>query len=162
MTKLPKPPAEPERIASLDGLAPRFRAAVERMLAEMRAAGFKPVVYESLRTNERQAWLHGFGRTWDDGRGKVTQVATAEYGWHLYGLAVDIVCAKTGWDDPKFFRALGAAAKDEGLEWGGSWPMRDMPHVQFGHPMRRSPSARAVELRRAGGNEAVWKAVGAA
>jgi hypothetical protein len=159
---LPKPPREISADRDLAKLAPRFRAAVERVLAEMRRAGFQPAVVEALRTPERQEYLFGFGRSYDDGRGVVTQASTADWSWHGYGLAVDIVCAKRAWDaPPEFWRALGAAARDEGLVWGGDWKMRDLPHVQWGAPMRQAPSARAPKLRDEGGLEAVWRAVGA-
>lgn len=160
---LPKPPAEVQRQRSLDTLAPRFRAAVERLLVEMRKAGFKPVVFEALRTDARQEFLYGFGRRYDDGRGRVTNAPNTDTTWHGYGLAVDIVDATCGHAAPAaFWNALGVAARDEGLVWGGDWKMRDLPHVQWGAPMRESPSARAVELREQGGLPAVWKVVGAA
>lgn len=163
VTKLPAPPKEVQRLRSMDHLAPRFRAALERMLDEMRRAGFRPVVFETLRTKERQEYLHGFGRQYDDGRGVVTQADSVDWTWHGYGLAVDIVCADRGYDAPmSFWRALGAAAKDEGLVWGGAWHQVDLPHVQWGKPMRDRPTARAVALRAAGGNPMVWKEVGAA
>ena len=150
-------PPEPKPITSLDGLAPKFRAAVERVLA----ANDQRVISESLRTIERQAWLYGFGREWDDGRGIVTH-ASGTTGWHPYGLAVDIIHRKKGWDAPMdFWEALGADAEREGLVWGGRWKMRDLPHVQFGAPMRTTPSAQAAHLAADGGLVALWRAVGA-
>ena len=162
---LPKPP-EPhaERVNSLDGLAPRFRDAVSRVLDQMRKAGFDPLVYETTRTDARQRYLYGFGRSYDDGRGIVTRSIGIDHTWHGFGLAVDIISASRQWAAPKaFWDALRAAAEEEGLAWGGDWPtMRDLPHVQWGKPMRRSPTWRAMQLKKQGGNEAVWQEVGAA
>lgn len=159
---LPKPPTEVPRQSSLEHLAPQFRVAVVFILEEVRAAGWKVRVFESLRTNERQQYLYGFGREYDDGRGPVTKAPTADRGWHFFGLAVDIVeDDETPWKAPQaFWQALGAAAERHGCTWGGRWKALDLPHIQWGK-CRPSPSARARELHRTGGLEAVWRAVGA-
>ena len=170
--RLPRPPAEVPVQNSLDGLAPKFRLAVLDVLAYMRTLGHEPIVFETLRTEERQAFLHGFGREYDDGRGVVTHSDTAADTWHGYGLAVDIICARTRWGaSSAFWQALGAACLNFGLVWGADWNTNgrtdderfvDRPHVQWGNGMRRSPSSRAVTLQATGGNAAVWAAVGAA
>lgn len=176
MSPLPRPPREvpPER--SLDGLAPKFRLALARTLHAMHLDGFDPVVFETLRTDERQSFLFGFGRAYDDGRGVVTHSRTADRTWHKYGLAADVISHRYRWDaSAAFWQALGDHARAEGLRWGFDWDMdgvpttadpderfADRPHVQWGKPMLRSPSPRAAELFRAGGVEAVWQEVGAA
>jgi hypothetical protein len=164
--KLPSPPPEIPRVSALSGCAPLFRAAIMRVLAAVRAAGFDPVVYESLRSGERQRYLYGFGRQYDepgDPRGRVTNSSDFDETWHGFGLAVDIISESLKWSAGEpFWRALGAAARDEGLVWGGDWPtFKDRPHVQWGAPMRQSPSPRAARLFDRGGFEAVWKEVGA-
>lgn len=155
------PPEVPVQ-SSLDGLAPKVRAAVERIVARMKAEGHNPRVFETLRTKERQAFLHGFGRLYDDGRGTVTKVADAASGWHFYGLAVDIVENDgTPWTAPQaFWQSLGRNAEADGMTWGGRWKFTDLPHIQFGG-CRVSPSAEAKALHAQGGNPAVWAAVGA-
>lgn len=162
--KLPPPPRAVPVCRDLAVLAPRFRVAVVRMLERMTARGLDPVVSETLRTSERQRFLYGFGRDYDDGRGVVTHSRDADETWHHYGLAVDIISARLAWDAPKsFWDALGAAARAEGLAWGGDWvSFRDLPHVQWGSPMRQSPSPRAPRLVAEGGLPAVWREVGAA
>lgn len=160
---LPKPPAEIKVIRSLDVLAPKFRAALERLIDAMHAKGLDATIAESLRTNERQAFLYGFGREYDDGRGVVTNSETGYTSWHFYGLAVDIISSSQEWSAPeRFWQTLGLYAHREGLTWGGSWEkFPDKPHVQWGPPMRQSPSLRAKELYLNGGIEAVWREVGA-
>lgn len=159
---LPKPPAEVPVCRELSACAPKFRLAVDRTLYAMRAEGFDPVVAETLRTRERQAFLYGFGRTYDDGRGIVTKAATAALSWHGYGLAADIISRASGWNArPAFWEALGLHALAHGLTWGGTWKARDLPHVQWGK-CRQSPSARATSLFAAGAIEAVWREVDAA
>ena len=171
-TRLPKPPAEVPVQRSLDGLAPKFRAAIERVLEQMRDNGHDPFVFETLRTEARQSFIFGFGREYDDGRGIVTHSESAIDTWHGYGLAVDIICRRTLWGASRqFWLSLGAACASEGLVWGADWNGNgrtdderfvDRPHVQWGNGMRRSPSSRAVALQQQGGNAAVWAAVGAA
>jgi hypothetical protein len=159
MPKLPLPPLVVPVDQSLDGLAPKFRACVENILKAMPDA----MVYETLRTDARQSYLYGFGRDWDDGRGVVTHSETAQDTWHHYGLACDIIHKTRGWGAPTaWWDQLGAEAKKLGLVWGGNWTFHDDPHVQWGAPMRRSPSPSAAKLQAEGGNAAVWKVVGAA
>ena len=145
-------------IKSLDVLAPAFRAKVERVLESVPYAN----VAETLRTDARQRYLYGFGRDYDDGRGIVTHSETALDTWHHYGLAVDIIHKTKGWDAPmQWWQQLGTIAKANGLVWGGDWTFRDYPHIQWGPPMRRSPSPSAAKLLADGGVDAVWRAVGA-
>jgi len=167
---LPKPPREVPVQSSMDGLAPFFREAVERVVADLKAWDYTPQVFETLRTTERQQFLYGFGRTYDDGRGIVTHSQTADDTWHGYGLAVDIICARMKWNAPlNFWHVLGTSARRHGLVWGGDWntdwsisdeKFMDRPHIQWG-AMRRSPSAKAAEIRDKGGLVAVWSTVAA-
>lgn len=169
---LPAAPAEVPVIASMDALAPRFRAVVEQVLADLRAWGYTPRVFETLRTEGRQQFLYGFGRRYDDGRGIVTQSATSADTWHGYGLAVDIICATRRWDAPRdFWEVLGCSARRHGLVWGGDWNgdwntaderFSDRPHIQWGSGMRRSPSTNAVEIVTRGGLPGLWQTVNAA
>lgn len=153
-------PPEPKPIADLQCLAPKFRRALDRALEQLRGMGYEPRVVETLRTAERQQWLHGFGRLYDDGRGVVTHSFDGDESWHFYGLAADVVCARKLWAAPRaFWDAAGRAYARQALEWGGDWTFRDFPHVQWGRPMRRSPSPRASRLWSESGPEALWKVV---
>ena len=158
---LPKPPAEVPVIRTLDVLAPKFRVALEAMLADL-AGGPEERLFETLRTEERQAFLYGFGRDYDDGRGIVTKAPTALNSWHGFAMAVDVVEKDaTPWDAPPgFWEGIGAAAKRQGLVWGGSWEHPDRPHVQWGRcPV--SPTRADIALMRTKGIEAVWEKYGA-
>lgn len=159
---MPSLPPEVPRQYELDQCAPLFREAVNRTLADMRTYGWRARVYETLRSDQRQQYLHGFGRRYDDGRGVVTNAKTAVGSWHHYGLAADIVQDDDSpWNAPKgFWRDLGLCAERNGLKWGGRWKNVDLPHVQWGR-CKKSPSEEAVKLLRQGGYPAVWAAVGA-
>jgi peptidoglycan L-alanyl-D-glutamate endopeptidase CwlK len=146
---------------SLDVLAPAFRAAVLRMLARLEG-GRTEWPFETLRTADRQGYLYGFGRDYDDGRGIVTRAELADTSWHGFGLAVDVVEKDaTPWDaPPDFWASLGAAARAEGLVWGGDWKHPDRPHVQWGK-CPASPPFKARALLQTDGMEAVWRLYGA-
>lgn len=143
-------------------LAPAVQRALARVLARMAEEGHKAIQFDTLRTAERQAFLFGFGRDYDDGRGVVTKVEDHLASWHGYGLAVDVVeDDKDPWvASQAFWNDLGRIAREEGFDWGGDWPMKDLPHLQWGK-CRRSPSAKARALLKQGGAAAVWKEVGA-
>jgi len=90
VSKLPLPPAEVPVQSDIALLAPFFREAVKRVVEDMKAWGYTPQVFETMRTADRQAFLHGFGRTYDDGRGVVTYSQSADDTWHGYGPGVAI------------------------------------------------------------------------
>lgn len=170
-TVLPRPPVEVPACTSLTALAPRFCGAVLVTLHRMRLLGHDPVVAETLRTDARQRYLFGFGREYDDGRGVVTHSQNADETWHAFGLAVDVISQSKGWNAPEqFWRDLESSAEAEGLVSGRDWDgddatknrFIDSPHIQWGKPMRRSPSPRAARLFALGGYQAVWREVGAA
>lgn len=155
-------PPEPPIIKSLDGLAPGFRRKLAVVLARMEHDGYSPAVNETLRTNERQRWLYGMGRDYDDGRGIVTNAPDATSSWHNFGLAADICDGAHDWDSTPddFWDALGQHARAEGLTWGGLWHHPDRPHVQWSCPgMYVTPSPHAADLQDRGGNALVWHAL---
>jgi hypothetical protein len=158
---LPPPPKEVPRVWSLDGLAPAMRRAIEGVLADVE----KERVFETLRTNERQEWLYGFGREYDDGRavkGPVTNARTAMDGWHVFGLAVDIVeDDATPWvASTAFWQSLGLAYERHGCVWGGRWHRVDLPHGQWGGCTVK-PDSYIRQAYQSEGVEAVWGEVSA-
>ena len=170
MNALPKPPKEVPVQRDTMPLAPKFRVAVEVLLHRMEQLGYDPYVFEAMRTQERQRFLYGFGREYDDGRGKVTHSQDADETWHGFGLAVDIISKSKRWGaEPEFWVTLECEAEELGLRSGRDWDIDnstrerfvDSPHIQWGPPMRRSPSVRAARLRDQGGLHKVWEEVGA-
>lgn len=151
-------PPEPPRITSLDGLAPKFRVAVEAVLADVPDG----IVYESGRVGERQNWLAGFGVRYDDGRGQVTHALSPLASWHGHFLAVDIIHRTLGWNAPgAFWDVLNDACANHALEWGGHWHLADKPHCQWG-AMPTSPQHDHIDTFLRAGVSAVWVMVGAA
>jgi len=144
------------------GSAPKLVEAVNAMLADL-AGGLPETPFEWLRTPERQTFLYGFSRIYDDGRGNVTNAATHLESWHGFGLACDIVEKDaTPWNAPvSFWNDIGDAAEAHGLTWGGRWRRPDLPHVQWGRcPLKPSDADRI--LYGVQGIHAVWDKYGAA
>lgn len=150
------PPEVPAQRTSA-GCAPKFVAAVNAMLAEL-AGGLPETPFEWLRTAERQAFLYGFSREYDDGRGRVTKAATHLNSFHGFGLAVDIVEKDaTPWNAPvAFWNEIGRAAVANGLKWGGRWREPDLPHIYWGQ-CPPTPTTDDQLLIQTQGIEAVWQ-----
>lgn len=161
--RLSRPPAEVPANRDLGALAPAFRDSLGRVLERLARQGYPARVAETARDDERQLYLYGFGRQYDDGRGVVTAAREARTSWHGYGLAADVIHATLAWDAPAaFWAALARAARAEGLATGADWSTPDRPHVQWaanGTPA--SPDAQAWSLYDAGGVASVWRAYGA-
>ena len=137
-------------------LAPAFRDAVERAIAECRARDLDAYVYEAYRSQELQALYYARGRTVVPPTKPVTYAATNLDSWHGYGLAVDVISRSQGWNRPEtWFAEVAAAFAKFGCRWGGEWKQKDLPHFQWGR-CKPSPSDAAHELVTAGGVQAVW------
>lgn len=159
---LPRPATDVPMDRDLKKLAPGFRVRVEQIVASLIAQGFDPIVVEAFRTDARQRHLYGFGRTYDDGRGIVTNAKDASQSMHGYGLAVDIVSKSKTWSaGPKFWEALAATAEKHGCVAGLRWKMKDSPHIQMGGRTPQSPSLSMKGLRLAS-LPLVWKTLGVA
>lgn len=155
-------PPEPPRITALAPLPDVFEGRVRALLGDMESHRAPSFIREAERTPERQAWLYGFGRDYDDGRGIVTNAKSPLWSWHFYLLAVDIVSSDKEDNAPSsYYRLLRDMCRAHGLGSGMDWPdFTDPPHVQMGG-MKRGPSDAARWLYATGGRSAVWRAVGA-
>ena len=116
-----------KKLASLE---PAFRAKIEKVIAKLKADGFQPTIVFGWRSVAVQKKLKA------EGKSKVS------FSFHNAqkpdgtpnALAVDICDTRWAWNEPdchKFFKALGAAGKAEGLVWGGDWvSFKDWAHLQ--------------------------------
>lgn len=134
-TKYPTSDPSKPLTVDFDDFDPTFRAKLEAAIAAMEVQGFDPRVFEAARTQRRQAYLYGQGRTDFAGYGrtgsKVTWTLDSSYHGKYPARAADVISKAKGWSDSAFFEAWGAAVKAQGLTWGGDWKSRDMPHVQL-------------------------------
>ena len=99
---------EPKRVSDINSLVPYIKTRVESILKELKELGFDPIIYEARRSDSRQKWLYGIGRTHSKKRKPVTWTLNSK---HIVGKAVDIISKSKGWDYPKFFKALRIIAR---------------------------------------------------
>ena len=161
---------------NLADLAPVVRVRVELVFAGMAAAGLAAIQFDTLRSDDRQAFLFGKGRTeaevtavgldpswaWPDSPdGRVTKAAHGNTSWHRYGVACDIVeNDKSPWSAAQtFWNTLGTLARANYLTWGGDWRMLDLPHTQA-RELPTSPRLADRELLASAGVAAVWAKYG--
>lgn len=115
----------------LDSLNGAFRVKVEAVLAALKAQKFQPTIHYGWRSVAVQQELFRQGRT------------KVKFSFHnaqiLDGTpnayAADIIDKRYAWSEAArtngFWKALGAAAEEQGLVWGGSWAsFPDLAHIQ--------------------------------
>lgn len=123
-----------QKLSDPSFLQPAFRLKVEKLLVLMKGQGFRPLLWETIRSLERSRMLQARG----------VSKARGGYSMHCYGVAADIICLDHMWQcrrhHCKFFETLGKNAEDLGLVWGGNWDRdqrageegeNDLPHVQL-------------------------------
>lgn len=173
--KLPLPTINVKEINEIKLLAPKMQRAVDDLLA-LRAARFVDGraendedsvtrLFETFRTNQRQKFIYGFGREYDDGRGIVTKAYDAAWSWHGVGLAVDCIHPKLEWNAPeKWWIQLAADYTYVGLRPGRLFKsIPDSPHAQWYANGRcpLGPTAQDRADQRAKRIEDVWQRYGA-
>ena len=112
-------------------LHPKVKVMAEKFLSECKAAGLNVTIYSTYRDHESQNELYAQGRTKP---GKVVTKAKGGDSFHNWKVAFDaapIVNGSIPWNDAKLFEKMGAIGESVGLEWGGRWKFKDMPHFQF-------------------------------
>ena len=95
-------------------------------------AGIKVMIFSTLRDAEYQNALYAKGRT---APGSIVTKAKGGQSIHQFACAFDFVPldakGKADWGNTKAYEACGKIAQQVGLEWGGTWKFKDMPHCQF-------------------------------
>ncbi len=123
------------RLSDIGLLVPAFRERLEEALKVTRGQGYKPLLWETLRSPGRAKELAAKG---------VGIVASM----HTLGLAADVICLDHRWGCHEhhcsFFEAFGVNAEKLGLTWGGRWKRVDKPHVQL-PPIRLQDKVRACD-----------------
>lgn len=119
-------------------LHPGFGELILTLLLKVKEAGYNVKVVEGVRSMAKQASLYAKGRT---APGKIVTKAKAGDSHHNYNLAVDLCLNSPVLEGGKLthypdkhpvWNAIGKAAKELGLEWGGDWKqIVDRPHVQL-------------------------------
>lgn len=113
------------RLSDAGLLVPAFWERLGPVLKSLRGQGYAPVLFETMRSQERALELVAKGRS--KARGGLSM--------HCFGVAADVICGDHRWDCRRhhcaFFDTYGVAVEDAGLCWGGRWPsLIDLPHCQ--------------------------------
>lgn len=111
-------------------LTPLVQRKADAIVAEMQRLGHPVRIVEGFRTFERQDKLYAQGRTTE---GAIVTHARAGESYHNYGVAVDFVFRREGYNaSSTLWQLLGAVGKRQGFEWGGDWQgFVDRPHFQL-------------------------------
>jgi len=115
---------------SLDDQARAYRcsrrtAEIEAKITEYNTAGYY-VLANALRRVGPQPGVNGL---------HITHAGPGE-SFHQYGEAFDavpVINGKAVWDNPTIYGIYGEICRDVGLEWGGDWQFKDLPHAQIKH-----------------------------
>jgi hypothetical protein len=116
---------EPKRNNDINTLVLYIIPRVNAIMRAMQSRGFDPVIFEAKRTDERQKWLYGIGRTHHKTQRPVTWTMQSK---HLVGKAVDIISKTRLWDWEAFYDALEEEAKKHGMH---TIP-NERCHIQYG------------------------------
>lgn len=132
---------------SLKELHPVVRMMAEDFVVACHEAGIEVIITSTYRDHASQEALYAQGRTTP---GKVVTKARGGDSFHNWRVAFDFLVLRHGkpvWgtsgngvddnpaddekDDLELWQRAGAIAEAQGLEWGGRWKFRDLPHCQF-------------------------------
>lgn len=122
--RLKKKPTRPTE------LTPLVARKAEAIISAMAKMGHAVRLVEGYRSFERQTELYDQGRTTS---GAIVTNAKAGESFHNYGVAVDFVFRKEGYNATiELWELLGVVGKSQGFEWGGDWKgFTDRPHFQL-------------------------------
>jgi peptidoglycan L-alanyl-D-glutamate endopeptidase CwlK len=113
------------------------RSACKAFLSACESAGLDVFITETYRSQARQDELYAQGRT---APGQiVTWTRTSN---HTGRQAWDISFRSTGYSDRSKFERAGKIGQALGIEWGGSWKKKDLPHYQYTKEVFTMPTAR--------------------
>lgn len=133
---MPTPLSELTKRVDMKVLYPPLVKKIEQLLLACQARGLDYYAISGLRTVKEQDELFAQGRTKP---GAIVTNARGGQSGHNFGAAVDLCPDKDmlraglqpDWSEPSF-KILGEeAAKIPGLEHGGKWKFKDLPHLQL-------------------------------
>jgi peptidoglycan L-alanyl-D-glutamate endopeptidase CwlK len=126
------------------GLHPKLADALTSILTEMKARKLNVGMHSGVRDFATQKRLYLLGREIinPDGfsihkpMGNIVTNADAFSSFHEYGLSADLVPkdekGNWTWNWPsENWEEMGKFGESLGLEWGGRWRFKDMPHFQL-------------------------------
>lgn len=136
---------EPTQIRSLDKLNGVIKVLLELAIEDLKKQGVTPLVVETYRTQKRQHWLYGQGRTAEQLAKKSVPIEYAHPGnivtqtltsIHTLKCAVDVIPMRKGvaiWNaKDKDTKKIVKTMTEYGFEAGANWKtFKDSPHYQI-------------------------------
>jgi hypothetical protein len=112
-------------------LLPLVQRKADAIISEMARRGHPVRIVQGFRSIEEQNKLYAQGRNGNPGA-IVTRARGGE-SFHNYGVAVDFVFRKEGYNATEaLWQLLGRVGKAQGFEWGGDWKgFVDRPHFEL-------------------------------
>lgn len=119
-----------QRINNPHSLQPKVARLAQEMVEEMDHRGTPVRIVEGYRSHERQNELYAQGRTTP---GNIVTNAKAGESMHNYGVAVDFVFRREGYNaSDAQWEELGKLGESLGFSWGGRWQsFVDKPHFEL-------------------------------
>lgn len=114
----------------VNGLQPIVERQAEMVIKEMAKQGHHVRIVDGFRSVEKQDELYAQGRTES---GPIVTQAKGGESFHNYGVAVDFVFVKEGYNaSTSKWQLLGDIGKKHGFVWGGDWTtFIDRPHFEM-------------------------------
>ncbi len=111
-------------------IQPLVQRQADKIVSEMARLGHPVRIVQGYRSIEEQNRLYEQGRTT---AGAIVTNAKGGQSFHNYGVAVDFVFIKEGWNaTDTLWQLLGKVGKAQGFEWGGDWQgFVDRPHFEM-------------------------------
>lgn len=112
------------------GLQPLVARQATAVVKEMELLGHPVRITDGFRSTLEQDKLYAQGRTTP---GNIVTQAKGGQSFHNYGVAVDMVFRKEGYNaSDSLWQTLGAVGKKHGFKWGGDWTsFVDKPHFEL-------------------------------
>lgn len=135
----------------LNELAPKFRVQIQTALDECNALGLEVAINEARRIDALQRLYWTAGRNPETGevinrKHVLTGARSAVFGWHFFGLAVDVMHARLAYKySETWVTKVSTVFERVGLAWGGRWENPDIPHYYW-RRCKAAPSDKAREL----------------
>lgn len=111
-------------------IQPLVQRQADKVISEMARLGHPVRMVQGYRSIEEQNRLYAQGRTT---AGAIVTNAKGGQSFHNYGVAVDFVFVKEGYNaTDTLWSLLGKVGKAQGFEWGGDWQgFVDRPHFEL-------------------------------
>jgi len=114
----------------VEDLQPLVKRQAKAIIDDMLMLGHEVRIVEGYRSKARQEALYAQGRTTP---GRIVTNAKPGESLHNYGVAVDFVFRREGYDASKeLWETLGTIGERNGFKWGGRWEdFVDRPHFEM-------------------------------